>query len=135
MESSTFFQVHGKALGLDSHNEMRLMRHWQLKGTSTKHEKYNQYVDDTRVFGGEFIVTIGSHGGVLNVHGLPLKIDATNLRSMNTRAVRGAMDPVAVLTSVESYILQTHSMKILVDRNHPIEVVWLMSGVGSLSTR
>jgi hypothetical protein len=39
------------------------------------------------------------------------------------------------LTAVESYISATHSMRIHVDRSHPIEVVWLMSGLGSKTSR
>ena len=66
---------HKTLLGIIPSTEMKLKHIRPAKHglTSASHVTFDQVVDEVRVYGGEFRVTVGEHGGVVNAHGLPFR--------------------------------------------------------------
>jgi hypothetical protein len=69
---ASFWSTHRAHLGLPARAEMRLARESIQSSMGTKRRRFDQYVDGFRVWGGDFQLTVGRHGGVLNVQGLPV---------------------------------------------------------------
>jgi len=72
----SFWHDHSDIVGISSSTEMKLKKEKSLQREKTVEQSlltYDQWVDGVRVFGGEFRVTTGSHGGVVNAHGLPFR--------------------------------------------------------------
>jgi Zn-dependent metalloprotease len=68
-------------VGLNEDCEMVLLKEWEVKASHTTYRKYGQTIKGVRVFGGEFVVASGAHGGVLHAHGQPLLLgDASELK-------------------------------------------------------
>lgn len=54
---------------------MILLKEWSVSASQTTYRKYGQVINGVRVFGGEFVVATGAHGGVLHAHGQPLLLN------------------------------------------------------------
>lgn len=57
---------------------MILLKEWTVAASKTTYRRYGQTIKGIRVFGGEFVVVSGAHGGVLHVHGQPLLLEDTS---------------------------------------------------------
>jgi len=80
-----FWAKHTDVLKLTAGSEMLLQRSFDGVGADVTHHRYDQTIHGLRVFGGEFIVTVGAHGGVMRLNGLPItqEVDVNVMR--NTR--------------------------------------------------
>lgn len=73
-----FFDEHKEALGLDSSVKLiKRQEHYSANiASNIVTVKYDQFVHNYRVYGGEFVLLVSNeHKGVLNAHGLPFKSD------------------------------------------------------------
>jgi Zn-dependent metalloprotease len=90
-------------VGLNEDCEMVLLKEWKVEATHTTYRKYGQTIKGIRVFGGEFVVASGAHGGVLHAHGQPLLLgDASELK-WNVLS-SNQFDLKATLASVSAHI-------------------------------
>jgi len=108
---------------------MELISQWEeASGSGIFHQKYAQKVNDVRVFGGEFIVTVGEHGGVLSAHGLPMKVTKDEVKNMNWRHLTERFTDDELLHSIEDYVAGRYYVRKTVSKVfQPTEVVWHMS--------
>ena len=121
-----FWKNHGADLGLNPNSDMRLSQATKTSvGTTSK--KYDQYIGGVRVFGGDFRVTVGSHGGVLHVHGKPLELDM-DLSTYSIDTIRHhATNEETILNSVKSHLTSrpyAHLSISEVRLTSPMELVW-----------
>jgi Zn-dependent metalloprotease len=98
-----FWQRHGKLLNLAEDADMVLTKSWKASGSDVVHQRYDQTKFGLRVIGGEFIASIGAHGGVMRVNGLPLSREAA---AADIAASRAQLSPETVVTHVERYITE-----------------------------
>ena len=125
-----FFETHAKALGLHPKCTMELIRKWN---NPLQQERFTQKVHDIRVWGGEFLVTTGSHG-VIHAHGLPMtpasawSIERYDIAEIKNRPI----DEKGMLHSIEEYI-ESHFLEYQTNQSprayRPVELVWHMSGM------
>ena len=59
----TFFKDHRTILGADLNANFRVKKQFQSNGGAVTHQRYEQYVSDVLVYGGDFHLTVGSHNG------------------------------------------------------------------------
>lgn len=60
---TSFFKDHASALGLDDHSQFTMKREYATNGGAITHQKYQQFVNNVLVYGGDFHLTVGSHDG------------------------------------------------------------------------
>jgi hypothetical protein len=120
----TFWDNHGADLGLSAHARMRETDGY--KGMQTAHKKYDQYINGVRVFGGEFVVTSGAHGGVVHAHGMPLALNDVDLASSGLETIRQKpVDMSAVMQSVQQHMTSRRQLSVSdVHSVGPVELVW-----------
>lgn len=123
---ANFWKNHGSNLGLSSDNEMRLTKEWKISA-SHSYQKYDQYVHGVRVFGGEYQLTIGRHGGVMSAHGLPLS--AKSRDHYNFDKIHSKINENELLSIVENHVIKNLDMDVKLMTNIEIEQVWYMSQV------
>ncbi|CAE7431603.1 hly [Symbiodinium microadriaticum] len=122
----SFWKNHGTDLGLHDDAIMRLSQHTRSSHTSNK--KYEQYLADVRVFGGEYRVTVGAHDGVVHAHGKPLEL-TSELSSHNVETIKQApINTDDLLASVKSHMTSSrpfaHVSVSAVRFTSPVELVW-----------
>jgi Zn-dependent metalloprotease len=117
----SFWTEHGSLLGITPSTTMELK---QVRPTkqgldSVSQMTYNQVVDGVKVFGGEFRMTVGAHGGVVNAHGVPLRSSGTREYAPSQREEITARPIDAALTeqlfrAVEGHVLLTQGVGVTV---------------------
>jgi len=125
-----FWQTHGSLLGLDVKSEMTLLKQSGVPGVASQSRKYRQSISSVRVFGGDFHMTVGLHGGVLDAHGLPLQLSGDELNSFRVEEVLNTpVDVDKVYRAIEQHVSlrQSLDIKLSGSRSAPVELVWHMS--------
>ena len=137
-----FWNKHGILRGLAPSTEMKLKQFRTTKKgiNSVTQRTYNQMIDGVKVFGGEFRMTVGAHGGVVNAHGLPLRSSSqreytsVEKEDILARPLDESLQQ-ALFSSVESHVLLSRGLRMTVEglvpdpasssgASRPIELVW-----------
>jgi hypothetical protein len=129
VREDTFWEVRGAALGLESGNTMKLVRSFTERSTQITFKTYQQSIQDIRVFGGEFVLAVGLHGGVLRANGLPLTVNtiASNLRLPDT-----TIGAFSALDEMKVYMREkVKSPTAEITELAPLQLVWHMSQAGN----
>lgn len=129
VQDSSFWADHGAAFGLGTDTSMVLQREWSIAGTHISHQRYAQFVHGVRVFGGEFQVAKGRHGGVLHAHGLPMKTDDIPKKAILSLGLSN--DVSDVLAAVSGYFKARDNINVKVTPLGAVEKVWHMSQMGA----
>ena len=123
----SFWREHSEAAGVSASTEMKLKKSSVSSSSSSSFSSsssaksgsnellktYDQVVDGVRVFGGEFRVTIGAHGGVVNAHGLPFRsaskypYDISKKEEIISRSVDDEALQQQLYEAVEQHIYRT----------------------------
>lgn len=132
----TFWENHGADLGLSAHAQMRQTDGYS--GIQTSHKKYEQYISGVRVFGGEFVVTSGAHGGVVHAHGMPFELHGDDAALLDVESIRqNPVDMATVMESVQQHMASRRYAHLSISDVRavgPVELVWHSSrGVPSLA--
>ena len=81
------------------------------------------------MFGGEFVLAVGLHGGVIRANGLPL---AVNIISSNLRRPDTSIDAFAALDKMKLFIRdKVKSPTAEITELAPLQLVWHMSQAGN----
>lgn len=88
------------------------------------HHKYSQVKHGVRVHGGEFVATVGAHGGVLRVNGLSISAPASSLDVAWVRSSKASL--ATLLSSIAWYVESALGVVPQSDINlaTPLELVW-----------
>lgn len=122
----TFWSKHADLLKIGDATNLLLQRSFGGVGADVTHHRYDQTIHGLRVFGGDFIVTVGSHGGVLRLNGLPITqtVDAAALQ-------RDPLPETKIVKAVEMYISDRMDRKTFpisgsskVELTSPLELGW-----------
>ena len=78
-------------------------------------------------------MTVGQHGGVMYVHGLPLTLTDSEFSKFDVmKAKNQKTDEKVLLRSIEDYIKQTFHLEVTIGSlSMPAELVWHMSKMSS----
>lgn len=102
---------------------MVLLKEWTVSATHTTYRKYGQTINGVRVFGGEFVVASGAHGGVLHAHGQPLLLSDSSSLKWNLLS-SSHFEAKTILQAVSFHITQSYSGSLSdIDLVTPIEPV------------
>jgi hypothetical protein len=120
---ASFWSNHRTQLGLPARAEMRLARESRQSSMGVKYLRFDQFVDGFRVWGGDFQLTVGRHGGVLNAQGLPVPsgADASDYNIARVRSFDLKVLKETVITHLRD-ILEVSASGITVHRG--VEIVW-----------
>lgn len=91
---------------------MVLVKEWKVEASQTTYRKYSQTIKGVRVWGGEFVVTSGAHGGVLHAYGQPLLLDDISelkWESLSSAKAVKENDLKTILASVSSHISELYT--------------------------
>lgn len=121
-----FWHKHREMLNLAPDTQMELQRSFDGVGTGVTHHRFEQTKRGLRVFGGEFLVSVGSHGGVLRANGLPIRQEG------DASALRGPhVADNAVVESLQRYVAERMDKKTFpirgsskVELTAPMELGW-----------
>lgn len=107
---------------------MNLIRSSSEKGSQMTHYRYDQMIRGVKVFGGDFLVTTGSHGGIVNVNGHPMITGLVSDRVWNSVDEQTVCASQAV-SILERYLnTRANSTNVLsVIENEVTELVWFRS--------
>jgi Zn-dependent metalloprotease len=95
-------------IGLNKDCKMVMIKEWSAKASQTSYRKYSQTIKDIRVWGGEFIVASGAHGGVLHVYGQPLLLD--DISDLKWEALTSKKDDLKkILEPISAHIFKLYS--------------------------
>lgn len=130
---ATFFEAHREALGLAHEATFEKFDEVLSNGAAgISIARYSQMIKGVKVFGGEFNVAIGSHGGVVHAHGRPFDLARAGNHDHLEKA-KNNIDQKKVFQSVQMHLatLKGVSGKVeLATEKHPIELVWYVDGTG-----
>lgn len=94
-------------------------------GSSQTFHHFSQMVHGVKVFGGDFMVTTGSHGGVINAHGQALDAASASHEAVESMTV----SVVAAVEAAERYLSNlAHTTRPIVIKSHEAEAMWYNSG-------
>jgi hypothetical protein len=118
---ASFWERHASVLNLAPDARMSLRERWASPGGAIEHHKFEQYKLGVRVFGGDFVVSVGAHGGVLRVNGLPVSAPAGAAEL--AQAKQAGISEQAVLGAVASRV-HAAALPSDVTLSAPLELVW-----------
>lgn len=124
IELKSFFSTHGKVFGLGEDHDLVLSSVRNEPGSKQTFHHFHQMVHGVKVFGGDFMVSTGSHDGVINAHG-----QALDSSSASHEAVEGmTVTEVQALKAAEKYLnTENPGIKPIKIKNHEAEVMWYNS--------
>ena len=117
-----FWKTFGPVFGLEERGNMMVVKKWGMKNAFTVTEKYDQFVDGIRVFGGEFTLTIGLHGGVLRAQGFPLAVPKVSADKLTASKVINENDLLLAMNEYVEKRFRIPGPKCAAAS--PIQVVW-----------
>jgi Zn-dependent metalloprotease len=124
IELKSFFSTHGKLLGVGEKHDLVLTSVRNEPGSSQIFHHFNQMVHGVKVFGGDFMVTTGSHGGVINAHGQPLDSARASHSAVESMTVSG----IAAVKAAEAYLTNlAHTTRPIHIKTHETEAMWYNS--------
>jgi hypothetical protein len=118
---ASFWDRHASVLNLAPDARMSLREKWASPGGAIEHQKFEQYKLGVRVFGGDFVASVGAHGGVLRVNGLPVSAPAGAAEL--AQAQEAGISEQAVLGAVASRV-HAAALPSDVTLSAPLELVW-----------
>eukprot|EP00341_Mesodinium_pulex_P004758 CAMPEP_0116924236 /NCGR_PEP_ID=MMETSP0467-20121206/23375_1 /TAXON_ID=283647 /ORGANISM="Mesodinium pulex, Strain SPMC105" /LENGTH=801 /DNA_ID=CAMNT_0004602995 /DNA_START=19 /DNA_END=2424 /DNA_ORIENTATION=- len=119
---------HGSLVGIQDDHKMVLIRSSYDKASKQTHYRYDQMVNDIKVFGGDFVVTTGSHGGVLHVNGHPMLTKIVP-QSVWDQAKSVKVTSQEALSNLGRYLSQRakKSASMTITEDEATELVWYRS--------
>ena len=124
IELKSFFSTHGKIMGVDENHDLVLTTVRNEPGSSQTFHHFNQMVHGVKVFGGDFMVTTGSHGGVINAHGQALDASAASHKAVESMTVSG----IEAVKAAEAYLSnKVHTTRPILIKSHEVEAMWYNS--------
>jgi hypothetical protein len=104
LDNKEFWTHHRDLLGIDARVQMKLKKSTTIKGSKVTNHLYNQEIEGFRVHGGDFIVTVGAHGGVTRANGLPVSSKQLDTYYAQGSILNNHIDMSQVDKIVEKYV-------------------------------